>query len=141
MKRLIFLLLITIPFLGFGQSVNLTWEDSQGREFSINSHSGKFKYSMVSGDQIYYNGRYDSGPEGSVKKIGSVSIYYNGRYDGGPEGSVKKVGSVSIYYNGRYDSGPEGSVKKIGGMSVYYNGRYDNGPEGSFKKTTGTISY
>ena len=96
MKRLIFLLLITIPFLGFGQSVNLTWEDSQGREFSINSHSGKFKYSMVSGDQIYYNGRYDSGPEGSVKKIGGMSVYYNGRYDNGPEGSFKKTtGTIS----------------------------------------------
>ena len=46
-------------------------------------------------------------------------ISYNGKYDGGPEGTVKKVGGMSIYYNGKYDSGPEGSIKKTSGQISY----------------------
>jgi hypothetical protein len=53
--------------------MKISWEDSGGREFSINTHTGNFQYSMITGDKLYYNGKYDSGPEGSIKSTsGSV---------------------------------------------------------------------
>ncbi len=140
MKQFIILLLILAPSLGFSQGMKITWEDSDGREFSINTHTGNFQYSMIAGDKLYYNGRYDSGPEGSIKSIGNVKVYYNGKYDGGPEGSVKSVGNIKIYYNGKYDSGPEGTIKSVGGLKIYYNGKYDSGPEGSIKSTSGSVN-
>ena len=139
MKHLITSIFLLTPLFILSQSVNIRWEDSYGREFSLNSHSGSFDYSMVSGDEIKYNGRYDSGPEGTVKSIGSCRIEYNGRYDSGPEGLVKSVCGKSVRYNGRYDAGPEGSVKKIGGMTLYYFGKYESGPEGAYKKSSGSI--
>jgi len=140
MRKLIILLFILLPALTFSQGITITWEDKDGREFSINSHSGNFQYSMIAGDKIYYNGKYDSGPEGNVKSIGSVMVYYCGKYDGGPEGNIKSVGNVRIYYNGKYDGGPEGSIKSVGGLKVYYNGKYDSGPEGSIKSTSGHVN-
>lgn len=140
MKKLIILLFVLLPVLGFSQGMKIKWEDDEGREFSINSHTGDFQYSMIVGDKIYYYGRYDIGPEGSIRSIGSVKIYYNGRYDAGPEGLVKRIGNVEIYYNGKYDSGPEGAVKSVGGLKIYYNGKYDSGPEGSIRKTTGSVN-
>jgi len=140
MKKLIFLIFITAPLLCFSQGMKINWEDYSGREFSINTHSRNFEYSMISGDKLNYNGRYDSGPDGSIKSVGSVKIYYNGRYDSGPDGSIKSVGSVKIYYNGRYDSGPEGTIKSVGGLKIYYNGRYDSGPDGSIKSTSGSVN-
>jgi len=113
------LVLLFMPMISFSQGMKISWEDRSGREFSINTKTLRFSYSMVGGDNIYYNGRYDGGPEGSVKQVGSVKIYYNGRYDSGPEGSVKQVGGMKIYYNGRYDSGPEGSIKKTTGSVLY----------------------
>lgn len=139
-KYFLLLTLLFLTFSGFSQSMKIIWEDAQGREFSINTHSGNFQYSMIPGDKLYYNGTYDSGPEGLIKSIGNIKIYYNGKYDGGPEGSVKSVGNVRIYYNGKYDSGPEGTIKSIGGLKIYYNGRYDSGPEGSIKSTSGSVN-
>lgn len=139
-KYFLLLTLLFSTFSGFSQSMKIIWEDAQGREFSINTHSGNFQYSMIPGDKLYYNGTYDSGPDGSIKSIGNVKIYYNGKYDGGPEGSVKSVGNVRIYYNGKYDSGPEGTIKSVGGLKIYYNGRYDSGPEGSIKSTSGSVN-
>ena len=115
MKKLIFLIFITAPLLCFSQGMKINWEDYSGREFSINTHARNFEYSMISGDKLNYNGRYDSGPDGSIKSVGSVKIYYNGRYDSGPEGTIKSVGGLKIYYNGRYDSGPDGSIKSTSG--------------------------
>jgi hypothetical protein len=140
MKKLIIFLLALAPAIAFSQGMKITWEDTDGREFSINSHTGNFQYSMIAGDKLYYNGTYDGGPEGTIKSIGSVKIYYNGKYDGGPEGSVKSVGSIKIYYNGKYDSGPEGSIKSVGGLKIYYNGKYDSGPEGTIKSTSGSVT-
>ena len=54
MKKLLFLILLIIPFIGFGQSMNIKWEDRDGREFSINNKTGEFSYSMVSGDNLKY---------------------------------------------------------------------------------------
>ena len=140
MKQFIILLLTLSPSLGFSQGMKITWEDSFGREFSINTHTGNFQYSMIAGDNLYYNGKYDSGPEGSIKSIGNVMVYYNGTYDGGPIGSVKSVGNVNIYYNGKIDSGPKGTIKSVGGLIIYYNGKFDGGPEGSIKSTSGSVN-
>ena len=137
---LLFISLLFFGNYGFSQGMKITWEDPEGREFSISTHSGNFQYSMVPGDKLYYNGTYDSGPEGLIKSIGNIKIYYNGKYEGGPEGSVKSVGNVRIYYNGKYDSGPEGTIKSVGGLKIYYNGRYDSGPEGSIKSTSGSVN-
>lgn len=139
MKKIIILLFTLAPFIGFSQGMKISWEDKDGREFSINSHTGNFQYSMIPGDKLYYNGPYEMGPEGSIKSIGNVKVYYYGKYEIGPEGFVKSVGSIKIYYNGKYDSGPEGTIKSVGGLKIYYYGKYENGPEGSIKSTSGSV--
>jgi hypothetical protein len=139
-KYFLLLTLLFLTFSGFSQSMNIIWEDAQGREFSINTHSGKFQYSMIPGDKLSYYGTYDGGPEGAIKSIGSTRIYYYGKYDGGPEGAVKSVGNVRIYYNGEFSGGPEGTVKSVGGLKVYYFGKYQSGPEGSIKSTSGFVN-
>ena len=133
MKKLLFVLILTIPSMVFGQSMNIKWEDRDGREFSINSHSGKFTYSMVSGDNLEYNSnnQYDyrnTGPSGTIRTIGNVEIVYNSdnRYDYnniGPSGSIRTVGNLKIVYNidNQYD----------------YN---NTGPSGSIRKTTGSVN-
>ena len=134
MKKILLFILFILPIIVFSQSVDITWEDSDGREFSINSHTREFTYSMISGDRISYN------RDGSVKSIGHEPIYYNGEYSSrGPEGSVQSVGHLEIYYYGEYSSGPEGCVERIGGMKIYYYGEYGSGPEGTFKETIGNI--
>ncbi|MEN9442519.1 MAG: hypothetical protein RLZ33_2596 [Bacteroidota bacterium] len=138
--KLLFFFLALSASIGFSQGMKITWEDSKGREFSIDTHTGSFQYSMISGDKLYYNSKYDSGPEGSIKSIGNVSIYYYGKYDIGPEGFVKSVGNVRINYNGKYDTGPEGTIKSVGGLTIYYNGKYDSGPEGTIKSTSGSVN-
>jgi len=148
MKKLIFILLFTIPCIVFGQSMKIKWEDRDGREFSINSHSGRFSYSMVSNDKLYYNtGSYsDTGPEGTIKKIGSITVNWNtGSYsDTGPKGTIKKVGNITVNWNtGSYsDTGPEGTIKKVGGLTINYNtGSYsDSGPKGTIKNTSGYVN-
>jgi hypothetical protein len=139
MKTLSMVILYLLPLFGFSQGMKIKWEDSDGREFSINTHSAQFQYSMIAGDKLEYISRYEIGPEGSIKSIGKVLIQYNGRYDAGPEGSVKAVGNINISYNSRYEIGPEGSIKSVGGLNIYYNGKYDSGPEGSIKNTTGSV--
>ena len=116
MKKLLsilFLLSFTLPFISFGQSMDIRWDDS-GIEFSINSHTGKLNYSVPGGD-IKYNGMYDPGPTDYIKSIGSVNIKYNGMYDPGPTDYIKSVGGLSVKYNGMYDPGPTGSVKSTSG--------------------------
>ena len=116
MKKLLSILFFAIvPLLCFSQGMKIKWEDSSGREFSINTHTRNFEYSMVAGDKIYYNSTYSGGPEGSVKSVGNVKIYYNGAYSGGPEGTVKSVGGLKVYYNSAYSGGPEGSIKSTSG--------------------------
>ena len=121
MKKLLFVFLLTFPIMVFGQSMNIKWEDREGREFSVNSHSGKFTYSMVPGDNLYYNtGSYtDTGPKNTIKSIGSVDVYWNtGSYtDTGEKGTIKSVGGLTINYNtGSYrDSGPKGTIKNTSG--------------------------
>ena len=97
MKKLLLTLFICItPLLCFSQGMKIKWEDSSGREFSINTHSRNFQYSMVAGDKIYYNNAYSGGPDGSVKSVGGLKVYYNSAYSGGPEGSIKSTnGSVN----------------------------------------------
>jgi len=141
MKKLLFILFFAIaPLLCFSQGMKIKWEDSSGREFSINTHTRNFEYSMIAGDRIYYNSAYSGGPEGKVKSIGNVKIYYNSAYSGGPEGSVKSVGNVKIYYNSAYSGGPVGTVKSVGGLKVYYNSSYSGGPEGSIRRTIGSVN-
>ena len=94
MKKLILILLFIIPLMSFGQSMDIRWNDS-GIEFSINTHTGKLNQSVPGGD-IRYNSIIDSGPEGYIKSIGSISIKYNSIIDSGPEGYVKSTsGSVN----------------------------------------------
>ena len=118
MKKLSFVFLLIFPFMVFGQSMNLKWEDRNGREFSINSHSGKFSYSMVSGDKIKYNTSDYYGPKGSVSQIGDVRIKYNTSDYYGPKGSVSQIGGLKIIYNTSDYYGPKGSIKETKG-SVY----------------------
>ena len=147
MKKVLFILLLTIPFVGFGQSMTIKWDDYSGVEFEINSHSGKLSYTVPSGGDIKYNtgSLYDSGPNGTIKSIGRVDIKYNtgSLYDSGPNGTIKSVGGVDIKYNtgSLYDSGPEGTIKSVGGLDIKYNtgSLYDSGPKGSVKSTSGSV--
>lgn len=140
MKKLLALMTFLIPLILFGQGMNITWEDSSGREFSINTHTRQFSWSMVAGDNVTYNNAYSGGPNGSVKSIGPVRIQYNNAYSGGPEGSVKSVGNVRIQYNNAYSGGPDGTVKSVGGLRVTYNNAYSGGPAGSIKSTSGSVN-
>ena len=102
MKKILSILLLTLPFLGFGQSMNISWEDRDGREFSINTHTGNFKYSMVSGDQLEYNNgysSYDTGEKGTLRSVGGLKVEYNNgysSYDKGPKGTIRGT-SGSVY--------------------------------------------
>lgn len=99
MKNLLTILLIAFSTAVFGQGVKISWEDYDGREFSISAPAGEFSYGMIAGDNISY------GFDNRVKKVGSVHISYdfNGR--------VKKVGGLYVKYdfNGRV-TGTSGSV-------------------------------
>lgn len=140
MKNALVILCLMFPLFVLGQGMNITWEDSDGREFSINTHTRQFSWSMVAGDAITYHSTYSGGPVGSVKSIGPVRVEYHNAYSGGPMGSVKSVGSVRIQYNTAYSSGPEGTVKSVGGLSVSYNNAFSGGPEGSIKSTSGSVN-
>ena len=116
MKKLIFIFFFCLTVqVSFGQGMKIKWQDSSGREFSINTHTRSFEYSILPGDKILYNSRYSGGPEGSVKSIGNTKIYYNSAYSGGPEGTVKSVGGLKIYYHSAYSGGPEGAIKSTSG--------------------------
>ena len=126
MKKLLSILLLTLPFIGFGQSMNISWEDRDGREFSINTHTGNFKYSMVSGDQLEYNNgysSYDTGEKGTIRTIGDVKIVWNNGYSS-------------------YDTGEKGTLRSVGGLKVEYNNgysSYDKGPKGTIRGTSGSV--
>lgn len=108
MKNVLFLLLLLISScIAYGQDLKISWQDFDGREFSITAPSGNFSYGMISGDRITYD--YND----RVSKIGSVYIGYN--YDG----KISKVGNVYITYD--YN----GRVSKVGRMYITYdyNGR------------------
>lgn len=147
MKCILICLLSIAPLWTFSQGMKIKWEDEKGREFSVNTHSGDFQYSMIEGDELFYNSGsiYDTGPEGTIKKIGSITIEWNtgSIYDTGPKGTIKKVGSITVEWNtgSIYDSGPEGTIKKVGGMTINYNtgSIYDSGPKGTIKNTSGSI--
>ena len=128
------------PLFVFSQGMNITWKDSAGREFSINTHTRQFSWSMVAGDNVYYNNAFSGGPDGSVKSIGPVMITYNNAFSGGPNGSVKSVGNVMITYNNAFSGGPDGTVKSVGGLRVNYNNAYSGGPNGSVKSTYGSVN-
>ena len=141
MKKLIFIFFFCLTTqISFSQGMKIKWQDSSGREFSINTHNRNFEYSILPGDKILYNSRYSGGPEGSVRSIGNTKIYYNSAYSGGPEGSVKSVGNVKINYNSAYSGGPEGTVKSVGGLKIYYHSAYSGGPEGAIKSTSGSVN-
>lgn len=148
MKYILICLVSITPFFCFSQGMKIKWEDEKGREFSVNTHSGNFEYSMINGDNLYYNtgSIYDTGPEGTIKKIGDISIYWNtgSLSDTGPKGTIKKVGSITVYWNtgSLSDTGPEGTLKKVGGLTIDYNtGSYsDSGPKGTIKKTSGSVN-
>jgi hypothetical protein len=133
MKNILLIFAFFLMNYSFGQGMKITWKDQKGREFSINTQTRQFEYSMIQGDNIYYNNAYSGGPDGSVKSIGNVNIYYNNAYSGGPDGSVKSVGNVNIYYNNAYSGGPDGSVKSVGNMKIFYN------VDGKIKSTIGSV--
>ena len=151
MKKLLSILLLTLPFIGFGQSMNISWEDRDGREFSINTHTGNFKYSMVSGDQLEYNNgysSYDTGEKGTIRTIGDVKIVWNNgysSYDTGEKGTLRSVGDVKIVWNNgysSYDTGEKGTLRSVGGLKVEYNNgysSYDKGPKGTIRGTSGSV--
>jgi hypothetical protein len=153
MKKILFTILITsMPLLCLSQGMKIKWEDYSGREFSINTHSGQFQYSMIPGDEIKYNDKYDdkygSGIVGKVKSIGNVKIEYYDKYDdkygSGIVGKVKSVGNIKTEYYDKYDdkygSGIAGKLKSVGRLKIYYNDKYDNGPAGSIKSTSGSVN-
>jgi len=106
--------------------MKIKWEDYSGREFSINTHSGQFQYSMIPGDEIKYNDKYDdkygSGIVGKVKSVGNIKTEYYDKYDD------------------KYGSGIAGKLKSVGRLKIYYNDKYDNGPAGSIKSTSGSVN-
>ena len=112
MKKILILLLLLLPIIGFSQG-KITFTE-QNREFTITTYGG-LEFSYFSGDEIRrdYNG--------NPTKVGPVSIRNN--YNGSPT----KIGSVSIRYN--YDNQPT----KIGGLTI----RYDY--EGRVTKTSGSV--
>ena len=138
MKKLITIILLSIHFFGYSQSMDIRW-NSSGIEFSVNTHTGKLNYS-VPGGEIRYNSILDPGPDGTIKSIGNVNIRYNGVLDPGPDGTIKSVGNVNIRYNGVLDPGPDGYIKSVGGLSVRYNSVLDPGPNESVKSTSGSVN-
>lgn len=140
MKKILIIILIIAPSICISQGMKITWDDTYGREFSINTNTGSFQYSMIAGDKITYYGSYESGPEGRVKSIGNTKVIYYGSYESGPEGYVKSVGNIKIYYYGKYETGPENFIKSVGGLKIYYYGKYESGPEGSIKRTFGSVN-
>ena len=115
MKKLLFVLILTIPFMVFGQSMNIKWEDRDGREFSINNQTSEFKYSMVPGDKIKYITQSWKGPVGSVESIGGVEIKYITQSWKGPVGYIQSVGGLEIKYITQSWKGPIGSVESTSG--------------------------
>ena len=116
MKKILFIILLIIPFVGFGQSMDIRWNTS-GIEFSINPYTGELNYTVPSGDIEYI--KYSSqGPVGSIKSVGDVDIEYIKYSSQGPVGSVKSVGNLDIEYIKYSSQGPVGSVKETSG-SVY----------------------
>jgi hypothetical protein len=103
--RSIVLLLAAIltTTVGFSQDMKVSWEDDDGREFSIMVLSGEFGFSMIPGDDVKYD-YHDK-----VTKVGDVTI----RYD--YHDKVTKVGDVTI----RYDY--HDKVTKVGGLSIRYD--------------------
>ena len=97
MKKIYLILLLILPFIGFGQDMKVKWEDDDGREFSIKVISGEFGYGMIPGDNIFYY------PSGKVKNVGGVNISYY------PSGKVRNVGRMSISYY------PSGKVRSTSG--------------------------
>ena len=138
LKRLLFIL-IFVPSFVSGQSMNITWEDDDGREFSINSHTRQFSYSMVAGDDIEYIQYSRYGPVGSVSRIGDVEIEYIQYSRYGPVGSVSRVGDVEIEYIQYSRYGPVGSVSSVGNLDIEYVQYSKYGPVGSVKGTSGSI--
>lgn len=150
-KILVAIFIGITPLFCFSQGMKIKWDDSYGREFSINTHSGSFQYSIIAGDEIQYYSKYDdrynSGIAGKVKSIGNIKIKYfdkyDDRYNSGFTGKLRSVGNIKIEYYDKYDdnynSGISGKVKSVGGLKVFYNDKYDNGPAGSIKNTSGSI--
>ena len=126
MKKLLILTIALAPLFLFSQGMKITWEDLKGREFSLNTHTGIFQYSMIAGDKIDYNDKYDdkykSGIVGKVKSVGNVKVVYYDKYDD------------------KYKSGIVGYIKSVGGLKVYYNEKYDDGPTGSIKNSSGSVN-
>ena len=106
MKKILFIFisLFCLKYnYALSQDMKIKWEDKDDIEFSIKVISGEFEYSMVSGDNIYYD------VQGKVTQVGSVRIYYN------VQGKVTQVGSVRIYYD------VQGKVTQVGRLRVYYD--------------------
>ena len=161
MKNILSILLLTLPFLGISQSeysdkstlgtlakphmfdMNISWEDPDGREFSINTSTGNLRYSRVSGDELEYNNGYsisDTGEKGTLRSVGDVKIVWNNGNsisDTGEKGTLRSVGDVKIVWNNGYstsDTGPKGTLRSVGGLKVEYkshNSRIMSGTSGS----------
>jgi len=97
MKKLLLIILVSIPYLLFSQSMNIIWEDNEGRV------------------RIKYNTSDYYGPKGSVSQVGNVRIKYNTSDYYGPKGSVSQVGGLKIIYNTSDYYGPKGSIKETRG--------------------------
>jgi len=139
MKNIALIVLVSFSFLGFGQSMNITWEDSEGREFSINSHSHEFTYSIVAGDKVKYITKEFFGPVGAVAKIGDLKIKYITKSHFGPLGAVSQIGDVKIKYITKVYFGPLNAISQAGGLKIEYITNDHYGPVGSIKETTGTV--
>jgi hypothetical protein len=139
MKKLLYVFLLSIPFLVSGQSMNVKWEDRDGREFSINNKTLEFKYSMVPGDKIKYITQSWKGPVGSVQYIGDVEVKYITQSWKGPVGSVQYIGDVEIKYITQSWKGPVGYIQFVGGLEIKYITQSWKGPVGSVESTSGSV--
>ena len=118
MKKLIFLLIsfafTTVIKAQSPTGLKASWEDRDGRGFTITIPEGDISYDYYDDDTFQYDN------QGLVIKI---SDFYISRH--GPGGAITMIGDVYISYNQR------GDVSKIGDMYILYDyqGRY-RGREG-----------
>jgi len=90
MKRILFILLLTIPFIGFGQG----WEKTYGKNNS-NCYSGSVKETTDGGYIILgrYNEEFGTGNSGTwlIKTNSSGDSIWTKDYNGGGFGSVEQT--------------------------------------------------
>lgn len=106
LRQVLFFTLVMCTSITFSQDMKVSWEDDDGREFSIRVLSGRFEYGMIPGDDISYDYMGDN-----VTKVGTTRIQYD--YLGE---RITKVGDVSIQWDYLGEK-----ITKVGGLTIRYD--------------------